>query len=56
MGTLAPQLAERLAATERSAAAKGWRWIGEMEEIAAAFAADGLPPGFHKAAAEVYNL
>jgi hypothetical protein len=51
-----PQLADRLAAAERSAAAKGWRFIGEMEEIAAAFAADGLPPGFHEAAAEVYTL
>jgi len=51
-----PQLADRLASAERSAAAKGWRFIGEMEEIAAAFAADGLPPGFHEAAAEVYNL
>jgi hypothetical protein len=50
-----PQLAERLAAAERSAAAKGWRWIGEMEEIAAAFADDGLPPGFHEAAAVVYD-
>jgi hypothetical protein len=51
-----PQLAERLAVAERSAAAKGWRWIGEMEEIADAFAADGLPPGFHKAAALIYNV
>jgi TPP-dependent 2-oxoacid decarboxylase len=50
-----PGLDERLAAAERSAAAKGWRWIGEMEEIAAAFAADGLPPGFHEAAAAVYR-
>ena len=50
-----PQLPARLAAAERSAAAKGWRWIGEMEEIAAAFAADGLPPGFHEAAAAVYR-
>jgi hypothetical protein len=50
-----PQLAARLAAAERSAAAKGWRWVGEMEEIAAAFAADELPPGFHEAAAEVYR-
>ena len=50
-----PQLADRLAAAERSAAAKGWRWIGEMEEIAAAFAADGLPPGFHEAAATMYR-
>ena len=26
-----------------------------MEEIASAFAADGLPSGFHEAAAEVYR-
>jgi hypothetical protein len=50
-----PHLADRLAAAERSAATKGWRWIGEMEEIASAFAADGLPPGFHEAAAEMYR-
>ena len=50
-----PRLAERLAAAERSAAAKGWRWIGEMHEIADAFAAQGLPRGFHDAAAEVYR-
>jgi Domain of unknown function (DUF1932)/NADP oxidoreductase coenzyme F420-dependent len=50
-----PQLTERLVAAERSAKAKGWRWVGEMEEIAAAFAADGLPPGFHEAAAAVYR-
>ena len=35
-------------------AAKAWRFIGEMEESAAAFAAAGLPPGFSQAAAEVY--
>jgi 3-hydroxyisobutyrate dehydrogenase-like beta-hydroxyacid dehydrogenase len=50
-----PWLTERLATAERSAAAKGWRWVGEMEEIAAAFAADGLPPGFHEAAALIYD-
>ena len=50
-----PELAERLVAAERSAAAKGWRWIGEMEEIAAAFGADGLPSGFHEAAAAIYR-
>ena len=50
-----PQLAERLAAAERSAVTKGWRWVAEMEEIASAFAADGLPPGFHEAAAAVYR-
>jgi 3-hydroxyisobutyrate dehydrogenase-like beta-hydroxyacid dehydrogenase len=50
-----PQLPARLAAAERSAAAKGWRWIGEMEEIASAFEAHGLPGGFHEAAAEVFG-
>jgi 3-hydroxyisobutyrate dehydrogenase-like beta-hydroxyacid dehydrogenase len=50
-----PQLADRLAQAERSAASKGWRWIGEMEQIANAFAADGLPGGFYEAAAEVYR-
>jgi predicted dinucleotide-binding enzyme len=39
----------------RSAAAKGWRWTAEMEEIAATFAAAGLPDGFHLAAAELFR-
>lgn len=34
---------------------KGWRWIGEMEEIAATFAGAELPGGFHSAAAEVFR-
>jgi 3-hydroxyisobutyrate dehydrogenase-like beta-hydroxyacid dehydrogenase len=50
-----PELEEQLAGVERSAAAKGWRWIGEMEEIADTFAAAGQPDGFHRAAAEVYR-
>ena len=50
-----PQLPDALARAERSAAAKGWRWVGEMEEIAAAFAADDLPGGFHEAAADVFR-
>jgi 3-hydroxyisobutyrate dehydrogenase-like beta-hydroxyacid dehydrogenase len=33
---------------------KAWRWVAEMEEIAASFAAAGLPDGFHRAAAEIY--
>jgi len=44
--------------TERaagSAAGKGWRWVAEMEEIAATMATAGLPDGFHQAAAEVYR-
>ena len=30
---------------------KAWRWVAEMEEIAASFEAAGLPGGFHLAAA-----
>ena len=51
----APELAEPLARAEVSAARKGWRWVGEMQEIADAFAAAGQPDGFHRAAAEVYR-
>jgi len=50
-----PALPDRLAAAERSAAKKGWRWVGEMEEIADTFAAAGRPEGFHRAAAEVFR-
>jgi 3-hydroxyisobutyrate dehydrogenase-like beta-hydroxyacid dehydrogenase len=50
-----PDLPERSQRAARSAQAKGWRWVGEMEEIAATFAAAGLPDGFHRAAAEVFR-
>ena len=50
-----PELLERLDRAERSAATKGWRWVGEMEEIADTFGAAGEPEGFHRAAAEVYR-
>jgi len=50
-----PGLADRSARAAGSAAAKGWRWIAEMEEIAATMAAAGLPEGFHQAAAEIYR-
>jgi 3-hydroxyisobutyrate dehydrogenase-like beta-hydroxyacid dehydrogenase len=50
-----PELAGRSAGAARSAAAKGWRWTGEMTEIAASMAAAGLPDGFHQAAAEVFR-
>ena len=50
-----PELAERLERAQRSAERKGWRWVGEMEEIAKALEADGLPGGFHRAAAEVFG-
>jgi 3-hydroxyisobutyrate dehydrogenase-like beta-hydroxyacid dehydrogenase len=48
-------LEDRSAGAAGSAAAKGWRWVAEMDEIAAAMAADGLPVGFHRAAAEIYR-
>ena len=47
-----PSMSERAA---RAAAGKAWRWIAEMEEIAASFEAAGLPAGFHDAAAAVYE-
>jgi 3-hydroxyisobutyrate dehydrogenase-like beta-hydroxyacid dehydrogenase len=50
-----PELIERSASAARSAERKGWRWVGEMEEIASTFASAGLPDGFHRAAAEVYR-
>src|SRR5205085_1336477 len=50
-----PRLEERLAGAERSAGRKGWRWVGEMHEIARSMAARDLPSGFHEAAAEVFR-
>jgi 3-hydroxyisobutyrate dehydrogenase-like beta-hydroxyacid dehydrogenase len=50
-----PSLPDRSEQAARSAAAKGWRWIAEMEEIAATMTADGLPSGFHQAAADIYR-
>lgn len=46
-----PKRSEYVATSAR----KAWRWVGEMEEIAASFEAAGLPGGFHLAAAEVYR-
>jgi len=50
-----PHLHEQSTAAAHSALSKGWRWVGEMEEIAVTFAAAGLPDGFHHAAAEIYR-
>ena len=41
--------------TAANSAAKGWRFAGEMREIAETFAAADLPAGFHLVAAEVYD-
>jgi 3-hydroxyisobutyrate dehydrogenase-like beta-hydroxyacid dehydrogenase len=38
------------------AAPKAWRWTPEMHEIAATFDAVGMPPEFHQAAGEIYQM
>jgi 3-hydroxyisobutyrate dehydrogenase-like beta-hydroxyacid dehydrogenase len=50
-----PEAAARADAGVRASAPKAWRFVGEMEEIAATFASAGLPDGFHRAAAELYR-
>ena len=50
-----PGLEERSAGAARANAFKAWRFAGEMREIAATFAASGLPGGFHAAAADLYE-
>jgi 3-hydroxyisobutyrate dehydrogenase-like beta-hydroxyacid dehydrogenase len=53
--TSQPQLIKRSEDAASGSAPKAWRFVGEMEEIAATFAAAGLPDGFHLAAAEVWR-
>lgn len=50
-----PELPARLNASVRASAVKAWRFSAEMHEIADTFEAAGLPGGFHRAAAEVYD-
>jgi len=50
-----PELDARVRNAADSASTKGWRWVGEMHEIAATFASVGLPSGFHEAAAEMFD-
>jgi 3-hydroxyisobutyrate dehydrogenase-like beta-hydroxyacid dehydrogenase len=50
-----PGLAERYERAVQATGEKGWRWVAEMREIAATFAASGKPDGFHLAAAEVFD-
>jgi len=50
-----PELPKRSEAAARDNARKAWRFVGEMEEIAATFEAAGLPGGFHEAAAAIYE-
>jgi len=50
-----PGLGARSEAAVAANAKKAWRFVGEMEEIAATFAAAGLPAGFHEACAAIYR-
>ncbi len=47
--------ADEAARKVRQVTARGWRFAGEMDEIAATFEAAGVPTGFHEAAAEIYR-
>lgn len=60
---LMPELAaSQPAAVKQMESAIPWlagtagRWAGEMDEIAAGFAAAGVTPGFHEGAADIYRL
>jgi len=53
--TSQPQLLKRAEDAASGSAPKAWRFVGEMNEIAATFAAAGLPDGFHVAAAEIWR-
>lgn len=50
-----PGLYARAGKSLEGAAPKAWRWVGEMEEIAATFEQAGLPDGVYDAAAELYR-
>jgi len=50
-----PDLPARSQRAVNDNARKAWRFVGEMEEIAATFEAAGLPGGFHQAAAVIYD-
>ncbi len=50
-----PELSTRSERAVRSNTPKAWRFVGEMEEIAATFERSGLPGGFCRAAAEIYR-
>src|SRR5262245_30244740 len=50
-----PGFAEATDLRVRRVTAKAWRFVGEMEEIAATLRAAGLPGEFHAAAADVYR-
>lgn len=48
-------LSARSESSVRGNAFKAWRWVAEMHEIADTFRGAGLPDGFHRAAADIYE-
>ena len=50
-----PDFAQQVIPRVRQVTAKAWRFVGEMEEIAATFRDVGLPGEFHAAAALLYR-
>ncbi|MEP7204197.1 MAG: DUF1932 domain-containing protein [Ilumatobacteraceae bacterium] len=53
--TSIPGLAAQAQRAASGNAPKAWRFAGELDEIAASFAAHGLPEGFGRAASDVYR-
>ena len=47
--------AQKTLARVKNAAAKAWRFSGEMDEIASTFEEAGLPGGFHLAASDIFQ-
>jgi len=54
-GRSLPDLPSRVESGLRGSVRKAWRFVSEMEESAATFAAAGLPDGFSRAAAAAYD-
>lgn len=50
-----PDLEPRSVSAAWSAAAKGWRWVDEMRQVADTMNQAGLPEGFHQAAAQIFE-
>ncbi len=50
-----PDLEAMWRRADRARREKGWRWVGEMHEIAESLGAVDLPDGFHRAAAEIFD-
>ena len=53
--TSQPGLEQRSTNAAPGTSRKGWRFVGEMQEISRTYLDAGLPGGFHAAAAEIYQ-